>query len=247
MGNADRGCEIFANLFRETKDIADDLFSELDEKDSDYRFILHLMQHIDKPIHLAVRENLVSKSYFGKHFEFPPINLVFLDLVGDADRLGRKCVIEAPEVVPSRRIIRALGLAVLGVAEQIRSRESGGWCAAIELSRSLLSVADLRNNIQWTSDGNGMVRSDFVPEFLIQSCERLSPRFGRGYSTAFARLKACFPDNTVSCIKLRPHGSLDAIFAYLQQDLVQWELRRSENVSGLANPSVNVRYLGPHG
>jgi hypothetical protein len=222
----------------------------LDEKAFDYRFILQLMRSIDQSIHLAAKNDLTSVSSFGKHFEFPPINSVFLDLVHDVDRLGMKCIIEGPEVVPSRRIIRVLEFAVLGIAEQIRSHNSGGWCEAIELYRALLSIADLRNDIQWTSDGLELVRRNLIPMFYVQCSERLSLRFCSGerktHILVLSRLKDGFINNSVSGIKSRSHDLLDAIFASQQHDLVQVGSVHCEKVEFLSSPSVNALYLEPH-
>jgi hypothetical protein len=87
--------------------------------------------------------------------------------------------------------------------------------------------------------------------FFLQSGERISPRFCSGekktHIWALSRLKDGFIDNSVAGIKLRFHGMLDAMYAYKQHDLIQWGSAHCEKVEYLSNPSVNGRYLGPHG
>jgi tetratricopeptide (TPR) repeat protein len=233
-------------------DFLDTLFNDTFEAESDLRFIVHLVRSVDLPVLSALRQKLPAVDTLPQRFSLPPAGPRFAQIANDADRLGQKCFFVGPEVPPNKRVMRALGLAVLGVAQIIRAPEKDTrWSDPIDLCRALLSLADLRNNIQWTSDGARPARSAIVPVYYLQRGDRISARFCRGpqnpHERAIARLKTSVTDTPLAPPSRVPQAMVRNLYGLLQHDMTQCGTFRAEKAGELSNPSVNLRYVGVHG
>lgn len=125
-----------------------------------------------------------------------------LGMLEDADRLGKRCMPHAPEVVDNKRIIRCLGFCVLCLAQHMRQEyfvhPKSSWRNAFDLLRCIMSLADITKSVRWTSSIQNpaprpaqpkifkepeqpkkyVVFPSLAPTFFIQNGERRSPRFG---------------------------------------------------------------------
>ncbi|OHT09429.1 hypothetical protein TRFO_21661 [Tritrichomonas foetus] len=226
----------------------------------DLYYISHLMNCSDKPISEARRnasgfEDVAIPEVF--HFaKFRPTQEE-LKMINDADILGQRCITRAPEIIENNRIIRCLGFCVLCLAQKMRTEffvnHKLSWKDAINYLRNIMSLADLKNCVQWTSDAGTIVYSDLAPTFYIQRGQRRSPRFGHATQPAINRLRSGLSDKGMSVQKkfetspLLKLNTLDAIYSVTQSDLRHYGSWTTNNNMWLPNPTVNLRYLGPNG
>lgn len=231
--------------------------SILKEGAVDGRFMLHLMRGIAGPVTASVRELSAGATKIGKEELFDAFTLPAItpstELIEDADRLGRKCLIRAREVVDNVRVIRALGLCVLMLAHKMKNQwlvtpSKDDWREAIELCRGILNLADLRTDVSWIVGKDGEVRSDVVPVYYLQRGERLSPRFYKETaSIAMLRLRTGLTKSVdLSSRDLSTMTRLSSIYSLVQRDI---SISGTVQVDSeeLPTPSVNVRHLGAYG
>lgn len=235
---------------------------------NNFRYIIHLINNKDKSILEAARPSPSQES--GLLYPLEPIADDFnflsfkptqqeLDMIQDADRLGLECMPHAPEVIDNNiRIIRCLGFSVLCLAQQMKQKyfqdSSASWKDAIDLIRSIMSLADLNNSVMWTYTNNEqgiVVFPHLAPTYYIQRGERRSPRFAHAMQQAINRLRSGLSGKvgnegqkhfeTSLLVKL---NTLDSIYSVAQTDLCHCGMWITPNNINLANPTVNLRYLG---
>jgi tetratricopeptide (TPR) repeat protein len=223
------------------------------------RLLLHLIKSFDQPItainwtRISGAPTRVDESEMPARFSFPSPDEQFIDMVRDADRLGRRCLIRAPEVIDNRRLIRGLGFCVLCITSLLReklfqTREKEGWRTVLSLCSSILTLADLRMVVRPIVDDTGeLVRPHIPPIFLIKQGDRSSPRFhAENHQFAENRLRTAVGDTPSS-----PHESqssdLTFIYAMVQHDVSHFGKFKPEFADEVTCPSVNVRFLGARG
>ena len=233
--------------------------SILKEGATDGRFMLHLMKSINNPFTEAVRNlaegpTKIEKEELPESFSLPQLDQPWTELLEDADRLGRKCLMEVREVVDNSRLIRALGLCVLMLAHQMKAKWFGNpskddWKEAIEMCRGILNLADLRTDVTWIVDKNGSVKSDIVPVYYLQRGERPSPRFFKDMAhISMLRLRTGLGKIVgISQRELASMTRLSSIYSLVQQDVSIAGTVQVDSGEELPTPSVNVKYLGAYG
>jgi tetratricopeptide (TPR) repeat protein len=211
-----------------------------------FQFLLILAASMNHPIATLQR---VSREPFDaptlEGFEFPSPDPTLADVARDADRLGARCLIPAPEVVRSPRVIRTLGLCVLALSQRFAT----GYRKCIELCCAILGLADLRRSVRWTMDGSGDVRD--VPVYYQQQGERLSPRFPREKGFALHRLRNGIRESSFGIGKdMSTMSTVAAVYGMVQHDVgPKWPIgnHASEKMDDLMKPSINMRFVGASG
>jgi hypothetical protein len=218
------------------------------------RFLLHLVNSLDAPLCEADWDKVppgptkISPDEIPSQVAWPPPSPRFTDLVKDADRLGRKCLIRAPEVVDNPRVIRGLGFCVLFLTsffreKLFRSPDKEGWVASAEFCSFILSLADLRAVVRPILDVvHTRIRTEIAPVFSLKQGERQSPRFAPQNARAADRRIRALMGDVGSAIE----GA--SLYALVQHDISAFgKFRQGDVLEELTNPSVNLRFLGAHG
>ena len=222
-------------------------------------FMLHLMKSVNEPMFKAFPwprplKTKIENEDIPESFSFSDAKGAPECILQDADRLGKKCVPEAKEVVDNQRVIRALGLCVLFVAHQLKhkwfvSPDRNSWQGFLKACSAILNLADLRKEIHWVNDPEtNDSHSDEVPIYYLQKGERVSPRF--------------YPNNSASAIQRLSKGirkefpqmkteldlmaDLPIIYSVVQEDLCVSETITVAETS-VQLPSIEMKYLGDLG
>ena len=106
----------------------DDLYSNTikdNTYDLDYRYIVHIINSIQKPFTFSLRDKIVDIGII-KDFSISlcpeDLNSNEIELIKDAERLGSLCHASTYETVQNLNVIRALGLSVLFLANYIKNQ-----------------------------------------------------------------------------------------------------------------------------
>ncbi|OHT04922.1 hypothetical protein TRFO_27481 [Tritrichomonas foetus] len=229
----------------------------------DYRFILHIMSSIDKPFTVALRDKIVDLGISRRSFnlsQFEP-NSGHLSLLVDAERIGKTCLTQVYESTNNIRLVRALGLSVLYLANYIKktvhdankrqSVEVESWTVPFDTIRALLQLVDLQANVQWISkNGENEVKQELVPSYYIQAGTRFPPRFQHVEKSAFKKLAAA----VVDLMKPRKFGNheieqmdhADILYQIVQKDFSS-SSKFDPGIERLQSPTISLNFLGALG
>ena len=236
--------------------------SLLKECSKDGRFMLFVMKSSYLPISECLRElarghALIKKTEIPESFSLPEATDVFDKLLEDADRLGRKCVPEAKEVVDNRRVIRALGLCVLYIARQMKTKyflepEDSDWEPVLEECKGILNLADMRQRVKWVAGHSSMSTAGSLPIYYLQRGERCSPRFcqAKQMQLAVSKLREEIRNHNSkgwSGAEIDALSDLPAIYAMAQKDLKVTQTLPVGGGDQIFSMPLHLQYLGDHG
>ena len=194
----------------------------------------------DQNIEQTIENKQFDESLYQEELEMTP---QLQALVEDADRFGEKCFPKAPEVVDNPKVIRALGFCVLYLAQYLKMIWLGSpeqdWKEALDSLRIILSLADMRYNVQWRiSDTNTKTET---PSYILQNGEWRSPRFSFIIQNAIQQIRYCLAPRQIT--DLCQLTTLDNLYGVSQRDLAFSSIWGDQ----LPSPTISLKSLGSHG